>query len=118
MMPVHTLARAHRSPHLAELASALEAGARGLGCDEMLARLAAEDVPRFEQVVASQALVETRHPALGRLREPRPPVRFDVTPAAITRPAPGLGEHGEEVLRELGLEPARIAALREEGVVA
>ncbi|HZO10381.1 MAG TPA: CoA transferase [Myxococcota bacterium] len=118
-----------RLAHLAELASELEAGARGLGCDEMLVRLAAqdvpcapilrlEDVPRFEQVVASQALLETHHPALGRLREPRPPVRFEATPAAIARPAPGLGEHGEEVLRELGLEPARIAALRADRVIS
>ena len=118
-----------RLAHLAELVTELEAGARGLACEELLARLTAEDVPcapilrledvpHFAQIVASQTLVETRHPALGRLREPRPPVRFGATPAAITRPAPVLGEHTEEVLRELGLEPARIAALRGQGVVA
>jgi len=118
-----------RLAHLAELASEIETGLRDLACDEVLARLAAaevpcapilrlEDVPRFEQIVAAGTLVESRHPQLGRLLEPRPPVRFDATPAAIARPAPALGEHTEAVLGELGLAPARIAELRAGGVVA
>jgi len=118
-----------RLAHLAELASEIETGLRDLGCEEVLARLAAadvpcapilrlEDVPRFEQIVASGTLVESRHPQLGRLLEPRPPVRFDATPAAIARPAPALGEHTEAVLGELGLAAGRIAELRAGGVVA
>jgi len=44
-------------------------------------------------------------------------VRFsssDVTPRA---PAPRIGEHTEEVLRELGVAAGRIAALRELAVI-
>jgi len=33
------------------------------------------------------------------------------------RPAPHLGEHSEQVLRELGYDEARIAALNQAGVV-
>jgi crotonobetainyl-CoA:carnitine CoA-transferase CaiB-like acyl-CoA transferase len=36
----------------------------------------------------------------------------------VTVPPPELGEHTDDVLRELGYEPAAIAALRRDGVVA
>jgi crotonobetainyl-CoA:carnitine CoA-transferase CaiB-like acyl-CoA transferase len=46
------------------------------------------------------------------------PVRLSETPADYRMPPPVLGEHTEEVLRErLGLDEARVAKLREEGVV-
>jgi crotonobetainyl-CoA:carnitine CoA-transferase CaiB-like acyl-CoA transferase len=46
------------------------------------------------------------------------PVRLSETPADYRMPPPVLGEHTEEVLRErLGLDKARVAKLREEGVV-
>ena len=45
------------------------------------------------------------------------PIRFDATPAEIRRPAPGLGEHNEELLTELGFDEAAIGELREAGVL-
>ena len=38
---------------------------------------------------------------MGRIREPRPPARFSETPSEIQRPAPSLGEHTDEVLRQM-----------------
>ena len=45
------------------------------------------------------------------------PLRLMDTPPVLRRAPPALGEHTDEVLAELGLDAARIAALREGGVV-
>ncbi len=77
----------------------------------------AEEVPEDPQVRVNGTFVESVHPQLGRMREPRPPLRFDRTPSAIRGPAPKLGAHSEEVLRELGLAASEIEELRGAGVV-
>jgi crotonobetainyl-CoA:carnitine CoA-transferase CaiB-like acyl-CoA transferase len=46
-----------------------------------------------------------------------PPVKLSRSPARLRGRAPTLGEHTDEVLREIGYDDARIAALRREGVV-
>jgi crotonobetainyl-CoA:carnitine CoA-transferase CaiB-like acyl-CoA transferase len=69
------------------------------------------------QVGARGLLEESRHPAAGRLRQPRPPPRFERTPAATGGPAPTLGQHSDEILAEIGLAD-RIPDLRAAGVVA
>ncbi len=73
--------------------------------------------PTHPQVQANQTLVETQHPQMGRLRQPRPPVRFEATPAEIRRPAPALGAHTDEVLQTLGLSSTELADLRAKGIV-
>lgn len=61
-------------------------------------------------------LEESTHPTAGRLRQPRPPVRFGATPARTGAPAPTAGQNSDEILRELGLE-SQIESLRSEGVI-
>ena len=66
------------------------------------------DVIRHPQVVANELIVESEHPAVGRIRQPRAAARFDRTPTTLERPAPTHGQHTEEILKELGIErPAR-----------
>jgi crotonobetainyl-CoA:carnitine CoA-transferase CaiB-like acyl-CoA transferase len=55
---------------------------------------------------------------MGDVRVDGLPVRFSRTPHKISRGAPCVGEHTEQVLGDLlGLGKAEIAALRAEGVV-
>jgi crotonobetainyl-CoA:carnitine CoA-transferase CaiB-like acyl-CoA transferase len=70
------------------------------------------------QVIARGALVETSHPRAGKVKMVGAPVRLSETPGAVRTPAPMLGEHTDQVLREmLGLSDEAIAALRESGAI-
>jgi crotonobetainyl-CoA:carnitine CoA-transferase CaiB-like acyl-CoA transferase len=45
------------------------------------------------------------------------PIRLDGSPASFRRPAPGYGEHTDEVLMDAGYGGDEIAALRAAGVI-
>lgn len=55
------------------------------------------------------------HPKAGHVQVVAPAVRMSETPAAITRPAPMIGQHGPEILAEYGLSSDDIAALEASG---
>jgi crotonobetainyl-CoA:carnitine CoA-transferase CaiB-like acyl-CoA transferase len=57
---------------------------------------------RAEHLKAREFFVEVTHPDAGRLVYPGAPFRFSRTPWRPIRPAPRLGEHTAEVLREWG----------------
>jgi crotonobetainyl-CoA:carnitine CoA-transferase CaiB-like acyl-CoA transferase len=61
-------------------------------------------------------VVRVEHPTIGEHTRMTSPVRFS---RSATRAGPGcaVGHHTDAVLREIGYPPARIAALREAGVV-
>ena len=70
------------------------------------------------QVLARQMLVELPHPEVGTFKTTGLPVKLSRTPGAIERPPPLHGEHSDEILAELGLDPNEIEELRRSGVVA
>jgi crotonobetainyl-CoA:carnitine CoA-transferase CaiB-like acyl-CoA transferase len=76
--------------------------------------VALDEVHDDPQVMHNGTLVERDHPLAGRVREPRPAPRFSATPASAAGPAPGFGQHSDEIATELGLDPA---ALRAAGVI-
>ncbi len=69
------------------------------------------------QIRASRVIWESEHPAAGPYRQPIHPIKFERTPAQFRRHAPLLGEHTEEVLRELGFPSDEIIRLQEAGAI-
>ena len=70
------------------------------------------------QVLYRDMITEVEHSTLGMLKTHNTPVNLSRTPARVTKAAPELGEHTNEVLRELlSMTEEEIAALRAEGVV-
>ena len=69
------------------------------------------------QVRAREMVVETDHPTLGHLRTLGSPIKMSGTPPNVSRRAPQLGEHTNEVLGEAGFSTAEIAVLRTAGAI-
>ncbi|MDM0032581.1 CoA transferase [Variovorax sp. J22P271] len=94
--------------------------------DQWLAALEAADIP-VARLHTTQSLLDdphlravgffrqVDHPSEGRLRTPAPIGRYGETPAALRRPAPRIGEHSVELLREAGYDAGEIAALLANG---
>ena len=71
-----------------------------------------------EQIAAREMIVEIDHPIAGRQAMPNSPLKFSQTPIQLQRPAPLLGQHTEEVLRDmLDLGTDEITGLRADGVI-
>ena len=63
-------------------------------------------------------ITELDHPGIGKVRVISHPVKFSRTPSHIQGSAPEIGQHTEEVLRELlNLSQEDLALLRKEGVI-
>jgi len=77
-----------------------------------------DKVVEHPQVAARGALVESTHPVAGTIRVVGPPVRMSETPGSVRLPAPLLGEHTDDVLRErLGMRDEEIERLRAAGAL-
>jgi crotonobetainyl-CoA:carnitine CoA-transferase CaiB-like acyl-CoA transferase len=76
------------------------------------------DLPEDPQALANEYIVDYEHPALGLHKVLGCPVRFHRTPASVRMPAPGLGQHTDDVLRNVcDYSQDEINAMREDGVI-
>lgn len=73
-------------------------------------------VVEHPQVKARGSLVQVEHPRLGKVTVVGPAARLSETPAAVRTASPLMGQHTDEVMKELlGLSEAQIAELRAAG---
>ena len=73
------------------------------------------DIPDDQQAVACGAVVETAIPGMPRTLAN--PIRLSFAEQRVAHPAPALGEHSEEILREAGLSAQEVAALKQSGAL-
>jgi formyl-CoA transferase len=67
---------------------------------------------------AREAIVTTAHPHFGPLRMQNVAPRLSASPSSIRTPAPEIGQHNDEVYRELlGLTSDEMNGLRAAGVI-
>jgi crotonobetainyl-CoA:carnitine CoA-transferase CaiB-like acyl-CoA transferase len=77
-----------------------------------------DKIVEHPQVKARGVLVERDHPTAGTVKMVGAPFRMSSTPGSVRRPAPLLGQHTDEVLRErLDLDDAELARLRRAGAI-
>ena len=75
------------------------------------------DLPNDPHLAAIGFFRHVNHPTEGAIVMPDIPLRFSDSPAEISRLPPRLGEHGREILGELGLSSEDIDALAAAGAL-
>ena len=69
------------------------------------------------QALAREMIVETTHPAAGRVKAIGLPIKFSETPGGVQRAAPVFGQHTREVLRERGYSDSEIEQMEAQGAI-
>jgi crotonobetainyl-CoA:carnitine CoA-transferase CaiB-like acyl-CoA transferase len=78
----------------------------------------AEEVLNYRQYLARDYFVDVDHPQAGKFRYAGWPYKMTASPPRVSLPAPLLGQHNDEVLRDvLGHSEAECAALRRSGAI-
>lgn len=96
--------------------------------NDILSRFQEEGVPsaplldrmelmNHEQIIENQTILREEYEGFGEIRQARPAAHFEDTPSEISRPAPKLGEHGEEILSSLGISDSVRKKLLNEGKI-
>lgn len=118
---------ASRTQHIDALYALVAESLAARTTAEWLAALNAADIPAMPlhtldsliddpHLAAIGFIKDEQHPTEGAIRSIGVPTVWSETPAAGWRPAPRLGEHSFEVLREAGYSDAQIGRLVAEGV--
>jgi crotonobetainyl-CoA:carnitine CoA-transferase CaiB-like acyl-CoA transferase len=117
-----------RSENRVRLGAEIAAHTRRYDSRDLVERLNAAGVPSgpiysIDQMFADPQVehvgmaVPMPHPTRKGVAVVNQAVALSRTPSAINRPTPGLGEHTDEVLTDLGYDAAAIRDLRDRGVI-
>jgi CoA:oxalate CoA-transferase len=69
------------------------------------------------QILAQEMVLDVEHPGYGAVRLLGFPIKLSETPCRVRRSAPGLGEHSDEILTELGYAASDREAWRQDGMI-
>jgi CoA:oxalate CoA-transferase len=69
------------------------------------------------QILAQEMVMDVQHPGYGVVRMLGFPIKLSETPCRVRRSAPGLGEHSDEILAELGYAASEREVWRRDGVI-
>lgn len=117
-----------RVEHRAETLAAVRALMVTRDRDDWIAALFAAGIPSsavhtlgemvgHPHTAASGMLASYEHPTYGTLSTVALPLRFDGDRAAVSRPAPRLGQHSRDLLLEAGFSPSEVEAFIAQGAV-
>ena len=115
-----------RVAHRAELDAAIADTFAALAADEIVARLDANDIASARMNTVTEVLLHSQLESRGRwhtvespvglLRALQPPITIEGADA-VFGPIPGVGQHTDAILQELGFSGTTVAAWRQDGVI-
>ncbi|HEX7811403.1 MAG TPA: CoA transferase [Burkholderiales bacterium] len=119
--------QANRARHISEIYAYLAELIKQRSTAEWMALMEKADIPvapvnDVTDLIDDPHLAATgffsleQHPSEGTLRTMRTPTSWSDSPPGAQRPAPRLGEHSAEVLKEAGYSDAEIARMAKDGV--
>jgi formyl-CoA transferase len=120
---------ATRGAHQEELDTLIAEWTATVPADTLLARLEERGVPAGRiyrardmlddpHFAARQAIVSVAHPELGSLQMQNVAPRLSDTPGEVRTPGPQLGEHNDEIYRDLlGLDDSQLDQLRRDEII-
>jgi CoA:oxalate CoA-transferase len=118
-----------RTQYVKELIPILEVEFQKMTTKEWVALLGAADLPHSPinnireicedpNIRYRRMLVEMEQPGVGKVRIAGSPIHLSETPGEVYSPAPLLGQHSEEILKDvLGYSQEAIDQMRREGIV-
>jgi formyl-CoA transferase len=117
-----------RAAQMERIDEAIGAWTSGLSLEEVLSRMEKAEVPAGRIYSAADIAADPHYAARGMIQEvvagdgeplkvPGVVPRLSATPGAIRAAAPKLGEHTEEVLREIGFSTGEIEELKKRKIV-
>jgi formyl-CoA transferase len=118
----------NRAKNRARLNEVLNQALRARSSQEWVEKLNAAGVPcgpiySVDQVFADpqvqhlHAAAEVEHPKLGRFKVVNQAVKLSRTPSSMAAATPEIGQHTDEILREIGYSDGDIRGLRERRVI-